>query len=79
MAVEEPGNREQDYRQQAVERRDKLEESFDHDERCTDRHRDRLAADHAGGDRWRPDAGARAMKGGEESEGDSNTEDRQRV
>ena len=64
---------------EAVERRDKHEESFDHDERCTDRHRDRLAADHAGGDRRRPDAGARAMKGGEESEGDSNTEDRQRV
>lgn len=50
---------------EAVERRDKLEESFDHNERCTDRHRDRLAADRIVGDRRRSDAGAGTVRGGE--------------
>ena len=44
------------------ERRDKLEK----DERCLDRNRDCMAADHVGSDFRRSDAGAGAMKGGGE-------------
>ena len=44
-----------------------------------DRYSDRMAADPAGGDLRRSDPGAGTMKGGEESERDSNTEVRQRV